>query len=75
MSYAQFGTRWAREVVEARPSDLPAAGELPRQVLDLAPLTGDWSTSLDETAYRLGVRRPGRPRLPSISAGPPLRNR
>lgn len=89
MSYAQFGTRWAREVVEivhdvecldgdgfwavvvtfegqvtcvrfgqvfeTRPSDLPAAGELPRQVLDWAPLTGDWNTSLDETAYRLGV--------------------
>jgi len=41
LSYAQLGTRWAREVVETRPPDLPAEGELPRQVLDWAPLTGD----------------------------------
>ena len=35
---------------DARPGDRPA-----RQVPDWAPLTGDWGSSLDETAYLAGV--------------------
>ena len=42
-------------VVDLRLSDLQHTDEPPWRVQDWAPLTGDWSTSLDETAYRSGV--------------------
>ena len=43
------------QVVDANGPALPAADEHPRSAQDWAPLTGTWSTSLDETAYRAGV--------------------
>ena len=43
------------QVVDLRLSDLQHADAPPSQVPAWAPLTGDWSTSLDETAYRSGV--------------------
>jgi len=94
VSYARFGSRLAREVVEisddiarldsggfwavvltfegkvtcirfAHVTDLPTAdpsapdreadGQPRGQVPSWTPLTGDWTTSLDETAYRSGV--------------------
>jgi para-aminobenzoate synthetase component I len=45
------------QVVDATALALPAADEHPRSAQDWAPLTGPWSTSLDETAYLGGVRQ------------------
>jgi para-aminobenzoate synthetase component 1 len=45
------------QVVDATALALPAADEHPRSSQDWAPLTGPWSTSLDETAYLGGVRQ------------------
>lgn len=44
------------QVTDAWASDPQQAGGAPRQVRAWAPLAGDWSSSLDETAYLLGVR-------------------
>jgi len=41
----------------AQVSTAPLPGAEPLSVPGWAPLTGDWSTSLDETAYRSGVRQ------------------
>ena len=43
------------QVVDANEPALLAADEHSRPAQDWAPLTGVWSTSLDETAYRAGV--------------------
>lgn len=43
------------QVIETRAPELGDIDEQQRQIRDWAPLTGDWSTSLDETAYRSGV--------------------
>jgi len=43
------------QVVDLQVSDLRPTDEPPWQVPDWVPLTGAWSTSLDETAYRSGV--------------------
>ena len=42
-------------VVDLPVPDLQPTDETPGQVPDWVPLTGAWSTSLDETAYRSGV--------------------
>ncbi|MEO8518557.1 MAG: anthranilate synthase component I family protein, partial [Dermatophilaceae bacterium] len=39
----------------AQVDEAPGADEQPRQVAGWAPLTGDWSSSLDERAYLAGV--------------------
>lgn len=41
----------------AQVDEAPGADEQPRQVAGWAPLTGDWSSSLDERAYLAGVSR------------------
>ncbi|MBE3074285.1 MAG: chorismate-binding protein [Actinobacteria bacterium] len=43
------------QVVDLVAPELQATDEQPGQVRDWAPLTGHWSSSLDETAYLLGV--------------------
>jgi para-aminobenzoate synthetase component I len=89
VSYARFGSRWARDVVEivddvesldrggfwavvvtfegevkcvrfarvtvAQTTDAHASKGQPVPPSAWAPLTGPWSSSLDETAYRAGV--------------------
>jgi len=46
----RFGQEVDLQVSDPQPTDEP-----PWQVLDWAPLTGNWRTSLDETAHRSGV--------------------
>ena len=43
------------QVTDTRAPDLRAIDEQQRQIRDWTPLTGTWSTSLDETEYRSGV--------------------